>query len=523
MKVHEEDTREVSGALVASAFVRRVLLRQAVVGIVVYFVVALITPWALLLDAQRLADLWATAALSAVFTVLLTGGASLLRLRRSRRVFQALALEPDTVRPEDIGALANLPLALTMRFGLSGSAALAVLVLSPLRPAWGDDDRAISFGLLASTLVLASAVVHYVAVRDATIRAVELSPAEPLATWLEREAVRMSPSRRVARRLLLAVLAPVGLVGVGAVLVTHAHLQATVERERVETARQLVPIVYDDGADSGEHPGQEDARAAAAAHGYFMRPWSAPQADEPRLEAVAGGQQRAIFARDEGATAVRFEAPQARVFATTGIWLALLGVAGAGLLGAVFGRTLARDLVLATDQVSSLGTATVLEGKARVAGPARFRVVDALAQAVEALAERFRTFAAAQERALAAKSAAQRMKQLLFTSVSHDLKSPLNAVLGFADLVREEPLTRAQIENLDMVSGRGRELLALIETILDAARVEEGQLSLIPQPMGVADMVAAAEALARDLHPGNQTPVIVELPPDLPPLRVDPT
>jgi len=523
LKVYDEDTREVSGAVVAAAFVRRVLLRQAVVGVVAYLVVALLAPWALVLDAQRLADFWRVSLQSAVVTVVLTTGLSLIRLRHTRRVFRALALEPESVQPEDIGALANLPMGLTLRFGFSGVAASGLLVIPRLRPEPLDGDRALSFGLLALTIVVASAVVNYVVVRDATIRAVELSPPEPLMTWLEREAVRMSPSRRVARRLLLAVLAPVALVGVGAVLVTHAHLQSTVEGARVQTASQLARIVYDDAPGGQPKVGQEDALAAAVAHGYFMRRWSSAPPGAPRLEPLAGGQQRVVVATDEEGAAVRFEAPRASAVVSTGVWIALLGGLVAGLLGALFGRALARDLVLATHQVSSLGTASVIEGRARVAGPARFEAVDELAKAVEALAERFRIFAAAQERALAAKTAAQRMKQLLFTSVSHDLKSPLNAVLGFAELVRDEPLTQPQLENLDMVSGRGRELLALIETILDAARVEEGQLSLIPQPVPVDEMVTDAIAKARDLHPGNTTQVIVELPPNMPPLAVDPT
>jgi signal transduction histidine kinase len=164
-----------------------------------------------------------------------------------------------------------------------------------------------------------------------------------------------------------------------------------------------------------------------------------------------------------------------------------------------------------------------MRGTARVAGPARFAAVASLGRSVESLAERFRIFAAAQERALAARAAAQRMKQLLFASVSHDLKSPLNAILGFAEIVREERLTHAQLESLDMVIGRGRELLALIETILDAARVEAGEMQLMLQPVPPHSLLQEAASKARDLYPGRAAPVVVELPPSLPHLLVDPS
>src|SRR5205814_7711666 len=115
-------------------------------------------------------------------------------------------------------------------------------------------------------------------------------------------------------------------------------------------------------------------------------------------------------------------------------------------------------------RVRMLGTEVVLRGSMEIARPARFEVVARLGRAIEVLAERFRVFAAAHERALEARETAQRMRGLLFASVSHDLKSPLNAILGFAEIVGREPLSPAQKESLLLIETRGRELLALIET-----------------------------------------------------------
>ena len=238
-------------------------------------------------------------------------------------------------------------------------------------------------------------------------------------------------------------------------------------------------------------------------------------------ERLRNGQLMTHVAMGEDSASARYTAELPTGVTTNGLWLALLAVVLAALFGGMFGRALATDLALATQQVSSLGTEVVLRGKARVAGPARFGVVAQLGRSVEALAERFRVFAAASERALEVRASAQRMKQLLFASVSHDLKSPLNAILGFAELVRDEPLTKPQEENLDLVSSRGRELLALIETILDAARVEAGQLRLVRQPVPIRDLIDNAIEKARDLHGPQFVDALIEVPPSMPPVQFD--
>jgi signal transduction histidine kinase len=115
------------------------------------------------------------------------------------------------------------------------------------------------------------------------------------------------------------------------------------------------------------------------------------------------------------------------------------------------------------------------------------------------------------------------MRGLFFASVSHDLKSPLNAILGFTDLVRRtEDITPGQAESLDFIQRRGRELLALIETILDAARVEAGQLKLVLDRTDGGTLLNLAAQKARDLAPDSDRPVVAEITGEAPLLRIDP-
>jgi len=115
------------------------------------------------------------------------------------------------------------------------------------------------------------------------------------------------------------------------------------------------------------------------------------------------------------------------------------------------------------------------------------------------------------------------MRGLLLASMSHDLKAPLNAVLGFAELVGRNPLSDAQQESLAIIEQRGRELLMLIDTILDSARVEAGELEVTPESTHVGDVVMSSVLEARDLAVGTDVQITGEIQPGMPTLLVDGT
>jgi len=142
---------------------------------------------------------------------------------------------------------------------------------------------------------------------------------------------------------------------------------------------------------------------------------------------------------------------------------------------------------------------------------------------VDALGGIFREFASAQQRAIEAREATERMRGLLLASMSHDLKAPLNAVLGFAELVGRNELTEGQHESLAIIEQRGRELLMLIDTILDSARVEAGELEVTPEETHVGDVVMSSVLEARDLAVGTEVQIKGEIQPGMPTLLVDGT
>lgn len=104
------------------------------------------------------------------------------------------------------------------------------------------------------------------------------------------------------------------------------------------------------------------------------------------------------------------------------------------------------------------------------------------------------------KQALAEAEAANRAKSDFLSRMSHELRTPLNAILGFGQLIAAD--TALDAEHADSVSEvlkAGRHLLALIDEVLDLSKVESGDLSLVIEPIAVADAIAECLRLVQPL------------------------
>jgi len=94
--------------------------------------------------------------------------------------------------------------------------------------------------------------------------------------------------------------------------------------------------------------------------------------------------------------------------------------------------------------------------------------------------------------------AADRDRSAFLAAVSHELRSPLNAILGFADILMTEvdgPLTPESREEVEQIRGSGKHLADLIADILEYSALESGQLKLSRSRV---DLAAVAWEVVRE-------------------------
>ncbi len=91
--------------------------------------------------------------------------------------------------------------------------------------------------------------------------------------------------------------------------------------------------------------------------------------------------------------------------------------------------------------------------------------------------------------------AANQAKSALLARSSHEIRAPMNAVLGLADLLRRTPLTPDQSRYVEAVHSAGESLLALVNDLLDLSRVESGTLAIEQVPFDVRRLLDETIAL----------------------------
>jgi signal transduction histidine kinase len=492
----------------AAKLTARVFRYQASTTLVLAALLAFAIPHLLLVDpaveAQSTIGLLQSLVAAGFTAVVFTW----VRLRRYQYLLRALALGSRSIEPYEMAAIGDEPGKIARGWLAPHLVALGFLA-SPLRPPNLDWTTGLSAAVLAGVVVAAATLPLHAVIRGAFLRAVELAPVEVMREVAEAAEQRGRAQQRIPRRLMTAVATPVAFVALGSALIVNAHLRRADEYSREETARALARAALELGPGLVAGAGSDDAIESDSDLGFSAIVFDGSA--QYSLRRTEAGITVLRTPLDVGSAEIEFSGSTVPVLSGTALFLTLSAVLLAAVLGFGLGRTHSEDLLAATAGIRLLGTEAVIRGRKLVLRPPRFRVVGELERAIERLAERFRVFARAQERAIDARKAATRMRGLFFASVSHDLKSPLNAILGFAELVRMEPLTSGQAESLSVIDRRGRELLALIETILDAARVEAGQLSLILEPVRTGDLVGEAMAKAKELSNDSKVEIVGEV------------
>ena len=106
-------------------------------------------------------------------------------------------------------------------------------------------------------------------------------------------------------------------------------------------------------------------------------------------------------------------------------------------------------------------------------------------EAFRALLESQKALEIAKEQAVAA----TRAKSEFLACMSHDIRTPMNAIIGMADVLSESELTAEQSQYLRIVRSAGETLLNLINDILDFSKIEAGQLNLEKIDYGLRELI----------------------------------
>jgi len=190
----------------------------------------------------------------------------------------------------------------------------------------------------------------------------------------------------------------------------------------------------------------------------------------------------------------------------------------AGLIGALllFGgliSSMRRPLEQLVDASGRLAGGD-LDARVKVGGPAE----------TAALGAAFNEMADELQREAGRRDQLDRMKDEFVLTASHELRSPLTSVQGFAELLmlERENLSPKQAETVEIILDNTRHLVRLLNDLLDLARSDAGRLAIKPVPTEVGPLVEDAVRSIRALTEASDQSLATTVEPNLPQVSVEP-
>ena len=116
------------------------------------------------------------------------------------------------------------------------------------------------------------------------------------------------------------------------------------------------------------------------------------------------------------------------------------------------------------------------------------------------------------------------MKTQFLANISHDLRTPLTAIITHAEILRDDilgPLTAPQRDSVIAMIKGGRQLLGMVADILTYARSAAGQLTASPTEFAIGPLIEQVLSLNGLLAAKNAVALDVKVAPNLPPVRAD--
>jgi signal transduction histidine kinase len=120
--------------------------------------------------------------------------------------------------------------------------------------------------------------------------------------------------------------------------------------------------------------------------------------------------------------------------------------------------------------------------------------------------------------------ARDQLKTQFLANISHDLRTPLTAVITHAEILRDGllgPLSDRQMESINGIISGGRQLLAQVGEILTYARGAADQLTVVPVTFAITDVLRQVSSLNESLIKRKQLDFQINVEPTTPPIVAD--
>lgn len=117
-------------------------------------------------------------------------------------------------------------------------------------------------------------------------------------------------------------------------------------------------------------------------------------------------------------------------------------------------------------------------------------------------------------------------KARFLANMSHELRTPMNAIIGFSSLLLDDRslhMSERHRRNLERVSRNARDLLELINNVLDLSKIEAGRMDVYSEPADARDLIERAMAVVEPLKEARAINLSISVEDGLPAIRTDRT
>lgn len=122
------------------------------------------------------------------------------------------------------------------------------------------------------------------------------------------------------------------------------------------------------------------------------------------------------------------------------------------------------------------------------------------------------------EEAKTAAETASRLKSRFIANVGHEVRTPLNAMIGLSDVLLESEVNPRQRDQLEKIKASGRILLDVLNDILDHSKVETGLMRVEQLPFRIAEILERVNVLFRSAAVQKGLELNIDVAPEVPPV-----